>query len=159
MLYMLECMQPKKSQITNIMFFNYQIQRISIYVHHESRVLALLVLNHFSCFRCHDYWEKRLQEERKERLRQVKKHWDQQCQAALGFQLIYSFYVQKNNVICTLSLWLTHSDFSMDQFELGDTACHVPCLRWRANQQHSIYIHKMFVSQFDTFCKFIDSFM
>ncbi|KAH7294110.1 hypothetical protein KP509_28G057000 [Ceratopteris richardii] len=34
--------------------------------------------------RCKDYWEERLQRERIERIQQAKKHWDQQCRAALG---------------------------------------------------------------------------
>lgn len=34
--------------------------------------------------RCKDYWENRLQRERVERLEQVKKHWNDQCRAALG---------------------------------------------------------------------------
>lgn len=34
--------------------------------------------------RCKDYWETRLHRERAERLDQVKKHWDQQCRAAMG---------------------------------------------------------------------------
>lgn len=34
--------------------------------------------------RCKDYWEKRLQMERVERLEQVRKHWDQQCRTAMG---------------------------------------------------------------------------
>lgn len=33
---------------------------------------------------CKDYWEKRLQRERLERIEQVKKHWNEQCRAALG---------------------------------------------------------------------------
>ncbi|CAL9106186.1 probable E3 ubiquitin-protein ligase BAH1-like 1 isoform X1 [Musa acuminata AAA Group] len=34
---------------------------------------------------CHDYWEMRLHNERAERLRQAKKHWQLQCQAFMGF--------------------------------------------------------------------------
>ncbi|KAH7280737.1 hypothetical protein KP509_36G012200 [Ceratopteris richardii] len=34
--------------------------------------------------RCKDYWEDRLQRERIERVEQAKKHWNEQCRAALG---------------------------------------------------------------------------
>lgn len=33
---------------------------------------------------CPDYWEKRLQTERSERLRQAKEHWESQCRAFVG---------------------------------------------------------------------------
>ncbi|KAJ7977561.1 E3 ubiquitin-protein ligase BAH1 [Quillaja saponaria] len=34
---------------------------------------------------CHEYWEQRLQTERRERIQQVKEHWESQCRAFMGF--------------------------------------------------------------------------
>ncbi|KAJ6686597.1 E3 UBIQUITIN-PROTEIN LIGASE BAH1 [Salix purpurea] len=33
---------------------------------------------------CHEHWEQRLQTERRERIRQVKEHWESQCRAFMG---------------------------------------------------------------------------
>ncbi|XP_043711088.1 probable E3 ubiquitin-protein ligase BAH1-like 1 isoform X2 [Telopea speciosissima] len=33
---------------------------------------------------CHEYWEERLQTERKERVKQAKEHWESQCRAFIG---------------------------------------------------------------------------
>lgn len=44
----------------------------------------LIELSTLISTRCQDYWEERLQMERKERLEQAKKHWDQQCRGVLG---------------------------------------------------------------------------
>ncbi|KAJ6729461.1 E3 UBIQUITIN-PROTEIN LIGASE BAH1 [Salix viminalis] len=33
---------------------------------------------------CHEHWEQRLQTERRERIRQVKEHWESQCRAFTG---------------------------------------------------------------------------
>ncbi|XP_042475684.1 E3 ubiquitin-protein ligase BAH1-like isoform X2 [Macadamia integrifolia] len=34
--------------------------------------------------RCHEYWEERLQTERRERIKQAKQHWESQCRAFVG---------------------------------------------------------------------------
>eukprot|EP00250_Pteridium_aquilinum_P008255 c17806_g1_i1 orf=440-1387(-) len=44
----------------------------------------LIELSTLISTRCQDYWEQRLQMERADRLEQARKHWDQQCRAALG---------------------------------------------------------------------------
>lgn len=35
-------------------------------------------------YRCKEYWEQRLRMERKERVKQVKEHWETQCRAFVG---------------------------------------------------------------------------
>lgn len=46
--------------------------------------VCLIELSTLISTRCKDYWEKRLQMERADRLEQARKHWDEQCRAALG---------------------------------------------------------------------------